>query len=207
MTGYIRTAKSDDSELLDLQRYALTAAGVPGSRLFEEQTTTRRDPRPQLEACMNALEAGDTLVVWRLDRLGRDLAHLVRTVQCLADRQVDLRVLKANCGSIDTSQAGSGPQFFNFIAALAEFERYRLREWKLMRYGPAESFRSKGRKPVLTKGHLIIAQAVMRDRDANIAEFCRQLGISTVTLYRYIAPDGTLREKGVKLLNSDSSLP
>ncbi|MER3353351.1 MAG: recombinase family protein [Hoeflea sp. D1-CHI-28] len=207
MTGYIRTSKSDDSELLDLQRYALTAAGVPSSRLFEEQTATRRDTRPQLAACMNALEAGDTLVIWRLDRLGRDLAHLVRTVQSLADRQVDLRVLRANGELLDTSPAGSGRQFYNFIAALAEFERYRLREWKLMPYGPSESFRSKGRKPVLTKDHLIIAQAVMRDRDANVAEFCRQLGISTMTLYRYIAPDGTLREKGVKLLNAESSNP
>ncbi len=80
LIGYIRVSKSDGSQLLDLQRDALQAAGVAPNRIFEDLASGRKDDRPGLVACLKALQPGNTLVIWKLDRLGRDLKHLVNTV-------------------------------------------------------------------------------------------------------------------------------
>jgi DNA invertase Pin-like site-specific DNA recombinase len=75
--GYIRVSKSDGSQVLDLQRDALLNAGVESGRIYEDRASGRKDDRPGLAACLKALQPGNTLVVWKLDRLGRDLKHLV----------------------------------------------------------------------------------------------------------------------------------
>ena len=81
--GYMRVSKADGSQVLDLQRDALAAADVPAAHLYEDRASGRRDDRPGLAACLKALRDGDTLVVWKLDRLGRDLRHLVNLVHDL----------------------------------------------------------------------------------------------------------------------------
>ena len=80
LIGYARVSKADGSQSLDLQKDALNAAGVPESQTYSDQASGKKDDRPGLEACLKALRAGDNLVVWKLDRLGRSLHHLVRTV-------------------------------------------------------------------------------------------------------------------------------
>jgi DNA invertase Pin-like site-specific DNA recombinase len=103
LLGYLRVSKADGSQVLDLQRDALTGAGVAAGHLYKDLASGRRDDRPGLTACVKALRHGDTLVVWKLDRLGRDLRHLVNLVHELTQRGVGLRVLAGEGGAIDTS--------------------------------------------------------------------------------------------------------
>ena len=122
LIGYARVSKADGSQVHDLQRDALTKAGVDPGRIYEDAASGRRDVRPGLEACLKALRAGDTLAVWKLDRLGRDLRHLVNLVGDLTRRSIGLKVLSGEGASIDTTTA-NGRLVFAIFAGLAEFER------------------------------------------------------------------------------------
>src|SRR5699024_9580644 len=93
LIGYARVSKADGSQTTDLQRDALLAAGIDSEQIYEDQASGKQDDRPQLAACLKALRHGDTLIVWKLDRLGRDLRHLVNVVHDLTDRGVGLKVL------------------------------------------------------------------------------------------------------------------
>jgi hypothetical protein len=93
LVGYMRVSKADGSQTVDLQRDALLAAGVDADHLYDDHASGRRDDRPGLAACLKALRADDTLVVWKLDRLGRNLHHLINTVHDLTVRGVGLKVL------------------------------------------------------------------------------------------------------------------
>ncbi len=122
MIGYVRVSKADGSQTTDLQRDALAAAGVDAHHIYEDMATGKRDDRPGLDACLKSLRGGDTLVVWKLDRLGRSLHHLVNTVHALTAREIGLRVLAGHGASIDTASPG-GKLVFGIFASLAEFER------------------------------------------------------------------------------------
>src|SRR5215471_15897996 len=100
--GYMRVSKSDGTQTLALQRDALVAAGVDPERLYEDLASGRTDDRPGLQACLKALQPGNTLVVWKLDRLGRDLKHLVALMDDLRQRQVGFKVLTGSGAQIDT---------------------------------------------------------------------------------------------------------
>jgi DNA invertase Pin-like site-specific DNA recombinase len=93
LISYVHVSKSDGSQTLDLQRDALLEAGVAPCRIYEDLASGRKDDRPGLATCLKALQPGNTLVVWKLDRLGRDLKHLVGLVDTLNQRQVGLKVL------------------------------------------------------------------------------------------------------------------
>ena len=125
LIGYARVSKADGSQVLDAQRDALTAAGVAPDRVYEDLASGRRDDRPGLEVCLKALQPGNTLVVWKLDRLGRDLKHLVAVVDELRARDVGFRVLAG--AEIDTTTA-NGRLVFGIFASLAEFERELIAE-------------------------------------------------------------------------------
>src|ERR1035438_3467373 len=122
LVGYMRVSKADGSQVMDLQRDALLAAGIAPQHLYEDAASSKRDDRPGLIACLKALREGDTLVVWKLDRLGRDLRHLVNTVHDLAARGIGFRVLAGQGANIDTTSP-NGKLVFGIFAALAEFER------------------------------------------------------------------------------------
>ena len=187
LIGYARVSKADGSQSLDLQRDALRAAGVDAVHVYHDFASGVRDDRPGLDSCVRALRTGDVLVVWKLDRLGRTLAHLVNAVQDLSARDVGLRVLTGQGAQIDTTTA-AGRLVFGIFAALAEFERELIRE----RYG--------GRTFALSKAQVRLAQAAMAHRDTSVSALCRDLGIRPVTLYRYVGPQGELREQGEKVL-------
>ena len=120
LIGYIRVSKSDGSQVLDLQRDALQGAGVSPDRVYQDLASGRKDDRPGLAACLKALQPGNTLVVWKLDRLGRDLKHLVNTVDELSQRGIGLKVLAGAGAQIDTTTA-NGKLVFGIFAALAEY--------------------------------------------------------------------------------------
>jgi DNA invertase Pin-like site-specific DNA recombinase len=127
LIGYMRVSKADGSQSTDLQRDALIGVGVSPSHLYEDLASGRRDDRPGLAACLKALREGDTLIVWKLDRLGRDLRHLINTVHDLTARSVGLKVLTGHGAAVDTTTA-AGKLVFGIFAALAEFERELISE-------------------------------------------------------------------------------
>lgn len=198
--GYARVSKADGSQVLDLQIDALRASGVRDADIYHDQASGKKDDRPGLTACLKALRSGDTLVVWKLDRLGRSLRHLVNTVQDLSDRGIGFQVITGQGANIDTTSA-SGKLIFGIFASLAEFERELIRERTIAGLAAARARGKKGgRRYQLTKGQVRLAQASMRNRDTNVSELCRELGISRQTLYRYVSPTGELREYGKHVL-------
>ena len=200
LIGYARVSKADGSQSLDLQNDALNAADVPDGQIYSDQASGKKDDRPGLETCLKALRMGDVLVVWKLDRLGRSLHHLVRTATMLSERGIGLKVLTGQGAQIDTTTA-AGRLSFGIFAALAEFESELIRERTMAGLQAARARgRKGGRKFALTKAQVRVAQAAMANRDTSVADLCKELGIRPVTLYRYVDPKGNLRDYGKQVL-------
>jgi len=200
LIGYTRISKVDGTQSSDLQRDALTAAGVDPERIFEDRASGKKEDRPGLGACLKSLRDGDTLVVWKLDRLGRDLAHLVATVRSLEERGVGFRVLTGQGAEIDTSTP-SGRLVFGIFASLAEFERDLIRERVNAGLAAARARGRYGGAPYkMTPAKLRLAMAAMGNPETKVGALCKELGISSQTLYRHVAPDGQIRPDGAKLL-------
>ena len=202
LIGYARVSKADGSQSLDLQRDALLAAGVDEGGIYTDRASGKEDERPGLEACLKALREDDVLVIWKLDRLGRSLHHLVRAVTMLSERSIGLKVLTGQGAQIDTTTA-AGRLSFGIFAALAEFESELIRERTIAGLQAARARgRKGGRKPALTKAQVRTIQAAMAHRDTSVSELCGELGISPVTLYRYVDPQGNLRDHGKRMLGA-----
>ena len=205
LIGYMRVSKADGSQATDLQRDALVAAGVDPAHLYEDQASGKREDRPGLASCLKALRPGDTLVVWKLDRLGRNLKHLVSTVDNLSMRNIGFKVLSGQGADIDTTTP-AGKMVFGIFAALAEFERELIRERTIAGLNAARARgRKGGRKFQLTKAQIRLAQAAMSNRDTSVSELCKEIGVTRATLYRYVGPTGELREFGKKVLGIEET--
>jgi DNA invertase Pin-like site-specific DNA recombinase len=201
--GYMRVSKSDGTQAVDLQRDALLAAGVAPERLYEDFASGRKDDRPGLRACLKALQPGNTLVVWKLDRLGRDLKHLVTLMAELHQREVGFKVLTGTGAQIDTTTA-NGRLVFGIFAALAEFEAELIRERTRAGLAAARARgRLGGRPRKMTKDALRMAMAAMADPKAKACDVARRLGITTTTLYEYVNGDGSLKQAGQVVLAKD----
>ena len=198
--GYARISKTDGSQALDLQIDALVKSGVTPNHIYSDKASGKKDDRPGLANCLKALRQGDILVVWKLDRLGRNLRHLINTVQDLSERNVGFKVLTGKGANIDTTTA-DGKLVFGIFAALAEFERELIRERTKAGLASARARgRSGGRKFALTKAQVRLAQAAMGKKETVVSRLCDELGITRATLYRYIGPKGQLREYGKRVL-------
>jgi len=127
LIGYARISKADDSQVLDLQIDALVDAGVDKEQIYTDKISGIKDNRPGLDNCLKALRKGDTLVVWKLDRLGRSLKHLIATIDELNQRGIGFKVLTGEGINIDTTTA-AGKMIFSIFGAFAEFERELIRE-------------------------------------------------------------------------------
>lgn len=188
LVGYMRVSKADGSQVTDLQREAMLAAEVDTGHIYEDAASGKRDDRPGLAACLKALRKGDTLVVWKLDRLGRDLRHLVNTVHDLTARGIGFKVLSGHGASIDTTSPG-GKLVFGIFAALAEFERELIIERTKAGMAAARARgRNGGRPYTMTAAKLRLAMAAMASRDTKVGVLCSELGITRQTLYRSHSP-------------------
>ncbi|EZN82639.1 hypothetical protein AJ69_01539 [Pseudomonas aeruginosa BWH029] len=176
--GYARV--STDDQHLDLQRDALTQAGC--SVIYEEAASGKSANRPELEQCWKALRGGDTLVVWRLDRLGRSLPDLVQIVADLERQGVGFESLTEK---IETGSA-AGKLVFHVFAALAEFERGLIRERTQAGLVAARARgRVGGRKPKLDDQQVREIKALLRDPDIQVADVARRYGVSRTTIYKH----------------------
>src|SRR6201996_8127571 len=177
LVGYMRVSKADGSQVSDLQRDALLAAGGEARHLYEDAASGKRDDRPGLAACLKALRPGDTLVVWKLDRLGRDLRHLVNTVHELTSRGVGFKVLTGHGASIDTTSP-RGKLVFGIFAALAEFERELIVERTKAGLAAARARGRFGGRPFkMTVPKLRLALASMKEKETHVGSLCRELQI------------------------------
>ena len=184
LVGYARV--STNLQELQLQTDALLKAGVLKRLIFVDKISGSKAERPGLDACQRELRAGDTLVVWRLDRLGRSVRHLIDLVEELRQRQVGFKSL---CdGAIDTTTA-SGELIFNVFASLAQFERRLIQERTKAGLTAARARgRLGGRKPIPANDPTVVtAKSLHADRKMPVADICQTLKISRPTLYRYLA--------------------
>jgi len=204
--GYMRVSKSDGSQNLDMQKDALLNAGIPLERIYQDLASGRKDDRPGLVSCLKALQPGNTLVVWKLDRLGRDLKHLVNLIDELNKNEIGLKVLTGQGANIDTTTA-NGRLVFGIFAALAEFERELIIERTKAGLAAARARGRKGGRPRKVDIHLLkMAMAAMSDRTSVASDVAKRLNITPTTLYYYVNGDGTLKEAGAKLLKAPEKL-
>lgn len=198
LVGYVRVSKADGSQVLDLQKDALVTAGVDAERIYQDFVSGSVDERPGLNACLKSLRAGDTLVVYRLDRLGRNLKHLVSTIENLRQKDIGFKEIT---GNVDTTTA-NGRLVFNIFASLAEFERELLVERTKAGLAAGRARGRIGGAPrKMTKPVLMVAMEAMKDKKLRINELTKSLKISRTTLWNYVNKDGTPKEEATKLLN------
>ena len=201
LVGYMRVSKADGSQTTDLQRDALLEASVDEDQLYQDHASGKKDDRPGLAACLKSLRDGDTLVVWKLDRLGRDLHHLVNTVHDLTARGIGLKVLTGQGAAIDTTTA-AGKLVFGIFAALAEFERELISERTVAGLASARARGRVGGRPfTMTPAKVRTAMAAMGQKETKVAELCAELGITRQTLYRHVSPAGELRPDGERVIS------
>jgi DNA invertase Pin-like site-specific DNA recombinase len=179
LVGYARVSTQEQD--LALQLDALQTAGC--SRVFEEKASGAQRERLALQVALDYMRQGDTLVVWKLDRLARSLKQLIETVEEFATRGLGLRSLTE---AIDTTTAG-GKLVFHIFAALAEFERGVIRERTLAGLQAARARgRKGGRPPALKAKDLAAAKAMLKDPEITVLEVARRLGVAASTLYRHL---------------------
>ncbi len=179
LIGYARVSTTDQT--LNLQKDALEQAGC--SNIFTDTISGAKTERVGLEQALAYVRPGDTLVVWRLDRLGRSLRHLIETITTLHDRGIGFKSITEN---IDTTTSG-GKLVFHIFGALAEFEREIIRERTKAGLLAARARGRRGGRPKALKDKKIaMAQALYNDKKNSVAEICKTLNISRATLYRYV---------------------
>ncbi|MGK0688818.1 recombinase family protein [Serratia marcescens] len=183
LIGYARV--STDDQHLDLQRDALKQVGC--ERIYEDTISGAQAEREGLASLINSLRPGDTVVIWRLDRLGRSLKNLLQLVERFDGLCVGLRSLQE---SIDTTSSG-GRLVFHLFGALAEFERNLVRERTQAGLSAARRRgRQGGRPALLSPTKKALALKLHRERNHTIEEICNMMGISKSTLYNYLSKAG-----------------
>ena len=203
LLGYARVSKADNSQVLDLQIDSLINANIYKESIYTDKISGVKDERPGLENCLKALRKGDTLIVWKLDRLGRNLKHLISIIDDLNKKDIEFKVLTGQGASIDTTTP-AGKMIFSIFGAFAEFERELIRERTIAGLKAARARgRKGGRKFQLSKAQVRLAQIAMKNRDTSVANLANELDVTRATLYRYVSPNGELREFGKKVLNSN----
>jgi len=182
LIGYARVSTTEQD--LGLQLAALRSAGCSDPHIFCDTASGAQTARPGLEACVHALVPGDTLVVWRLDRLGRSMTHLVTLIQALLQRHVSFRSLSD--GAIDTTTA-SGELVFHIFSALAQFERRLIQERTQAGLSAARARGRRGGRPKsLAAEKRKRAVQLYQAKQLPVKEICDLMGISKPTLYAYV---------------------
>jgi DNA invertase Pin-like site-specific DNA recombinase len=188
LVGYARVSTGEQN--LAMQLDALTAAGC--EEIYHDEMSGAKALRPGLQKALEFVRSGDTLIVWRLDRLGRSIKDLIEKVEALKQRDIGFKSLHEN---IDTTTP-SGKLQFHVFSALAEFERDLIRERTLagLRAARARGIKG-GRKREMTSDKVAMAAKLIQDKSIPIKDICKTLGISKPTLYRYVGPGGEIRKR------------
>ena len=188
LIGYARVSTLDQN--LDLQKDALNAAGC--QKMFTDTASGAKAERPGLKEALRECRSGDTLVVWKLDRLGRSLPHLVETVRDLVARGVGFKSLQEN---IDTTTSG-GKLIFHIFASLAEFERDLIRERTNAGLSAARARGRNGGRPkgIVDTNKQKAALALKNDTSRSVKEICQILGVCRNTYYKYVQSEEGVRE-------------
>lgn len=198
--GYARVSKNDGSQSEELQIDALIDAGISRDDIYTERITGTKRARPELDICLKVLREGDTLVVWKLDRLGRSLKDLVSIVNDLKLKGVGFKVLTGKGAQINTETA-EGQLMFGIFATLAEYESKLISERVTAGIRAARiRGRSGGRKAALSVKQIREIQKAVESREKPIAALCKEYAITSMTLYRYVSPSGELRESAKKVI-------
>jgi DNA invertase Pin-like site-specific DNA recombinase len=176
---------STDDQDLSLQIDALQQHGIPKTAIFMDKVSGAKTERPGLTKCLESLTSGDILVVWRLDRLGRSMRHLITLVEDLRSKGIGFRSL--NEGAIDTTCA-SGELIFNIFSALAQFERRLIQERTKAGLAAARARGRHGGRPRVTaaEAKVVLAKKLNADKTLDIDDVCKTLRISRSTFYRYV---------------------
>ena len=181
--GYARV--STDDQDLSLQIDALTKQGIPTASIFMDKLSGAKTERPGLTKCLETLRSGDILVVWRLDRLGRSMRHLIALVEDLRNKGIGFRSI--NEGAIDTTCA-SGELIFNIFSALAQFERRLIQERTKAGLAAARARGRNGGRPkvAVDEAKVVLAKKLHADKSIEIDDICKTLRLSRSTFYRYV---------------------
>ena len=185
--GYARVSTNEQD--LNLQLDALKQAGCSKELIFIDKASGAKTERPGLDKCIAELKSGDTLLVWRLDRLGRSMVHLVNLVQSLFERQIGFKSL---CdGAIDTTTA-SGELIFNIFSAMAQFERRLIQERTRAGLASARARGRVGGRPPLRSDDpkIITARKMYENKSLSIDDICKTLKVSRATFFRYVKNTG-----------------
>ena len=200
LVGYMRVSTADERQTVDLQRDALIAAGVDERHLHQDRASGARDDRPGLKACLQDLRAGDVLVVWKLDRLGRSLSHLIRIVEELKQRGVAFRSLTE---AMDTTTA-HGAFLFNLFGSLAEYERALITERVTAGLAAARRRGRKGGRPPSIDPEKVDQIIAALEGGATKASVCRTFEVARSTLLDtlervgWTVPEGGDRTRGAR---------
>ncbi len=178
LVGYMRVSSDNDRQSTALQRDALLAAGVDARHLFEDRASGATDDRPGLAKALDFVQPGDVLVVWKLDRLGRSLSHLLTIVTTLRERQVAFRSLTEG---MDTTTP-SGELLFHVFGALAQYERALIRERIMAGLAAAKRRGRRGGRPPAISGEKLDAILAALDGGMSKAAVCRTFGVKRTTL-------------------------
>jgi DNA invertase Pin-like site-specific DNA recombinase len=188
LIGYARV--STDDQTLDLQLDALAKAGCTPDKIYPDKISSGKADRPGLKQALDQLRPGDTLVVWRLDRLGRSLQELIGLINGIQAKGADFKSLTEN---MDTNTSG-GKLVFHFFGALAEYERSIIRERTNAGLQAARARGRTGGRPKLEadaakRKKVEMAKALYADKDNEVEEICKTLHISRSTLYRWVGSE------------------
>jgi DNA invertase Pin-like site-specific DNA recombinase len=186
LVGYMRVSSADDRQSVDLQRDALIAAGVDERHIHADKASGARDDRPGLKACLAWLKEGDTLVVWKLDRLGRSLPHLLSIITDFRTRGIAFRSLTE---AMDTTTP-HGELLFSMFGALAQYERALTRERVMAGLAAAKRRGRQGGRPPMIDAEKIEAITAALDGGASKAAVCRNFGVARSTLIDTLARIG-----------------
>ena len=195
LIGYARVSTGDQN--LSLQNDSLVNHGVKREHIFSDKLSGAKADRPGLARCQECLRRGDALVVWRLDRLGRSMRHLITIIEDLKERGIGFRSI---CdGVIDTTSA-SGELLFNIFSALTLFERRLIQVRTKAGLAAARARARKGGRPPLNpiapRG--VLAQKLFRDKSITLDDICATLKISRTMLYKYVSLERTINNRSAK---------
>jgi len=186
LIGYMRVSTDSDRQTTDLQRDALLMAGVDARHLFEDRASGAKDDRPGLVTALAFVQPGDVLVVWKLDRLGRSLSHLLTIVNSLKEKQVGFRSLTE---SMDTTTP-SGEFLFQVFGALAQYERALTRERVIAGLAAAKRRGRLGGRPLAITGEKLDVILAALDSGISKAAVCRNFEVKRTTLIETLARVG-----------------